>query len=309
MRALARFPQALLLTLLAFLLVVGPAAAAEPADFTVVLIPDTQYYSETFHDNYGVQTKWIRDVTAQRNVKFAIHLGDIVQNPEEEDEWQVADRAHRLLDGHVPYSVLPGNHDGAPGATSLYNKYFGPQRFAAAAWYGGNENGKNDNNYCRFTAAGMPFLVLSLEYNPTEETLQWAARVVASHARDRVILATHCYSTPEGRNATGDRVWERLVRKNDNIFLVLSGHVLGIAHHARVNDSGHKVHEILCDYQGFPHGGDGWLQTLRFAPAENAIYVEAYSPLLDESKEEPPHKYTIEYDMTTRPAAEVGASQ
>lgn len=306
MRALARFPQALLLTLVAFLLVVGPAAAAEPADFTLVLIPDTQYYSETFHDNYGVQTKWIRDVTAQRNVKFAIHLGDIVQNHDEEDEWQVADRAHRLLDGHVPYSVLPGNHDGAPGATSLYNKYFGPQRFAAAAWYGGNENGKNDNNYCRFTAAGMPFLVLSLEYNPTEETLQWAARVVASHARDRVILATHCYSTPEGRNATGDRVWERLVRKNDNIFLVLSGHVLGIAHHARVNDSGHKVHEILCDYQGFPHGGDGWLQTLRFSPAENAIYVEAYSPLLDESKQEPPHKYTIEYDMTTRPAAEAG---
>ena len=34
----------------------------------------------------------------------------------------VADRAQGLLDGRVPYSVLPGNHDGIKGKTVLYNK-------------------------------------------------------------------------------------------------------------------------------------------------------------------------------------------
>ncbi|NQT38003.1 MAG: metallophosphoesterase [Planctomycetes bacterium] len=294
----------LILTLLFSAVAVLPAMAAEPADFTVVLIPDTQNYSEKFPDTYIAQMKWIGDVAEQRNMKFAIHLGDIVQTPEKDNEWQVADRAHRLLDGRIPYSVLPGNHDGKPGKTELYNKYFSPDRFKDAPWYAGNKDGKNDNNYCRFTAGGMKFLVLSLAFDPSKETLQWAADVVAAHADDRVIVATHCYMSPKGRNGTGDRIWEQLIRKHANIHMVVCGHVLGTAHHTSTNDAGATVHEILCDYQGFPHGGDGWLQTLRFVPGEDKIHVEAYSPVLDQHKKEPAHTYTLDYEMSVRETAE-----
>ena len=34
-----------------------------------------------------------------------------------------------LLDGQVPYGVLPGNHDLDDGGTR-YNDHFGPSRFA-----------------------------------------------------------------------------------------------------------------------------------------------------------------------------------
>ncbi len=289
-------PTLLLLSLLSLTLAM-PAVAAEPPDFSIVLVPDTQNYSEKFPDTYLAQTQWIRDVAAERRVEFAIHLGDIVQVAERENEWQIADQAHRLLDGRVPYSVLPGNHDGAPGETLLYNKYFSPERFAGQSWYGGNKDGTNDNNYCRFVARGMRFLVLSLEFDPKEEVLQWASDVVAAHGDDRVIVATHSYMTPKGRNGTGNRIWEQLVRKHENIFMVIGGHVLGVAHQVSINDAGRNVHEILCDYQGFPNGGDGWLQTLRFVPAEDKVYVAAYSPVLDEHNDAAQHTYALDYDM------------
>jgi len=285
-----------LLAVLAIGLALAPAATAW-ADFTLVLIPDTQNYAEKFPETYLTQTRWIRDIVREKNVKFAIHLGDIVQHAAQENQWKAADRAHRVLDGRVPYSVLPGNHDGAPGKTTLYNKYFPPERFENCPWYGGHRGDRNDNNYCLFTAAGMKFLILSLEYNPRPETLDWADDVLEDHRDRRTILVTHAYMRPKGRNETGDRIFNALVRKHDNVFMVASGHVLGVGHQCSLNDAGGEVHEILCDYQGLPNGGDGWLQTLRFVPGEDKIYVEAYSPLLDRYNRQEEHTYTLDYDM------------
>jgi len=277
--------------------VAGVSAAAEPADFTVVLLPDTQLYAESHPETYVAQTEWIKRRAAADRIKFVIHLGDIVQNVDAEAEWKNADRAHRVLDRAVPYSVLPGNHDGGPGNTALYNKYFGPARFQKCPWYGPHLGEKNDNNACRFEAAGMKFLVLSLEHNPTKKTLDWANQVVARHKDRRVIVATHCYMRPGRRDKIGDRLWNDLVRKNDNVFMVVSGHVLGWEHLTSTNDAGRPVHEILSDYQGLPNGGDGWLQTLRFVPERNQIQVRAYSPTLDKVNKDPKHTYTLDYAM------------
>ncbi len=96
---------------------------------------------------------------------------------------------------------------------------------------------------------------------------------------------------PEGRDTacgtaygltdnSGQDIWEKLVRKQPNIFMVVSGHVLGVGTQTSTNDAGKPVREMLVDYQGLPNGGDGWLRTLRFAPDEHKIYVRAYSPVL-----------------------------
>ncbi len=272
--------------------------AAETAEFTVVLLPDTQFYSEQFPGTYLAQTTWIRRRVEADNIAFVIHLGDIVQNHNVEAEWRAADQAHRQLDGAVPYSVLPGNHDMSKERDStLYNKYFSPARFRGRPWYGGSMNASNDNNYCCFSAGGMEFLVLSLEYKPRDEVIAWANEVIEQHADRRVILATHRYMGPKGRTETGDRLWEKLVRRHANLFLVVGGHHIGVAHQASINDDGGTVHEVLCDYQGDPQGGNGWLQTLRFQPGRNEIRVETYSPTLDEHRRRPPHDYALTYPM------------
>ncbi|NQT12249.1 MAG: metallophosphoesterase [Planctomycetes bacterium] len=291
------------------------SSAEERSDFTVVVLPDTQFYSQTYPDTYISQTRWIKDRAKADNIKFVVHLGDIVQNHNNvEEEWKAADRAHQILDGVVPYSLVPGNHDmeyvdrKVLRNTRLYNKYFSPARFDKYPWYGGHMGDTNDSNYCFFEAAGMKFMVLSLEFAPRDETLQWAHQVTAQHSDCRVIVVTHCYMRPNGRDTacgasygladnSGQDIWEKFVRKHADIFLVLSGHVLGVATETSANDAGRPVHEMLVDYQGLPNGGNGWLRTLRFAPAENKIYVKAYSPLLDEHKKDPSHTFTLDYDM------------
>ena len=275
------------------------AIAATPEDFTVVLLPDTQNYAEKFPETYVAQMEWIKCRAAPDNIQMVIHLGDIVQNADVEQEWKNADRAHRVLDGHVPYTVLPGNHDMIEDRrTPLYDKYFPPSRFDKLPFYGGHEGETNRNNYCFFTAAGMKFMVLSLEHVPTEPVLQWADGVVAQYPDHRVILATHEYLGAGAVVEQGLRIHSHVVRKHPNVFLVVSGHIIGVNHQTRPNDAGGKVHEVLCDYQGLPNGGDGWLQTLRFAPRENKIHVEAYSPLLKEHNRQPGHTYTLEYAMS-----------
>jgi 3',5'-cyclic AMP phosphodiesterase CpdA len=304
--------------------VVGVSVAEEPADFTIVLLPDTQNYSESFPDTYLAQTEWIKDRAGDDNIKFVIHLGDIVQNYNDaEEEWKVADRAHRVLDGVVPYSVVPGNHDmGMVGKkltrdTLLYNKYFPPGRFDKYPWYGGHYGEGNDNNYCLFDAGGMKFLVLSLELYPRDETLAWAGRVLEEHRDHRVIVATHCYMRPEGRDkkgglayrmagASGEELWDKFIRKHENIFMAISGHVLGVGLQTNLNDAGLPVHEMLVDYQGLPNGGDGWLRILRFVPSENKIHVKGYSPLLDETNEHSAHTFTLDYQMSSASRKKAG---
>jgi len=295
------------------LLAAGTACGGDANDFTVVLLPDTQNYAEKFPETYLEQTAWISSRAQGDNIRFVIHLGDIVQTAEKVKEWQVADRAQKQLEGVVPYSLTVGNHDmkhegdRVTRGTSMYNRYFPPSRFEKYAWYGGHMGTDNVNNFCFFEGGGMKFMVLSLEFAPGDQTLVWADEVVAAHRDRRVIVATHYYLRTEGRTkdvkpygldgAGPDELWQRFVRKHANIFMVVCGHVVGVHHQSSVNDAGDTVHEILCDYQGEANGGDGWLQTLRFVPKEDKIYVDAYSPKLNKYNTAPAHTYLLSYEM------------
>ncbi|QDS91536.1 Calcineurin-like phosphoesterase [Roseimaritima multifibrata] len=280
--------------------------------FSVVLLPDTQNYSEKYPDTYVSQALWIRQQVKKDNIKFVIHLGDIVQTPTQKPEWENADRAMRLLDGVVPYSVAPGNHDMLlkNRDSTLYNQYYSPARFEGKQWYGGHMGETNDNNYCFFEANGMKFMIINLEFAPRDETLEWAAGIAKRFPDHRVIVATHCYMRPKGRDTScataydiagnsGEQIWQKLIRKQPNIFLVVSGHVLGVGLQTSVNDAGGKVLEMLTDYQGLPNGGDGWLRSLQFVPAENKIHVKTYSPLLDKTNLEEHETFSLDYEMTT----------
>jgi hypothetical protein len=291
-------------------------AVTAPGSFTVVLLPDTQYYSEQYPETYMAQTRWIKSRVKEDNIKFVIHLGDIVDEGRNEKEWQVADRAQGILEG-----VVPGNHDMLGGGKQqaeklLYHKYFPPARFEKCPWYGGHMGQTNLNNYCFFDGGGQKFMVVSLEFQPSDEAIKWADGVIDAHKDRQVIVATHYYMRPTGRgndqrphdpkNNTPEELWNRLIRRHENIFMVVSGHVVGVNHQTSVNDAGRNVHEILCDYQGLPNGGDGWLVTLRFVPAENKIDVRAYSPTLNQFNTDPRHTYTLDWNANPKALRKAG---
>jgi len=296
---------------------VGHAAAADPNEvFTVVLLPDTQFYSEKYPETYVAQTMWIRERAKADNIKFVVCLGDIVQNAHVEKEWLNAYEASHILDGVVPYTAVPGNHDLVTKDkvitrdSTLYNKFFGVQRYAKEPWYRGHMGESNDNNYCTFQAASRDFLILSVEFAPRDEVLAWAAEICQKHPQHNIILATHSYLNLQGRTTgqakvadsttnSGQQMWDKLVRKQPNIFMVACGHVGGVNLLLSKNDAGGQVIEILTDYQNLAKGGEGWLRTMKFVPADNKIFVEAYSPLLKKQNPDSKQTHTIPLDFAS----------
>jgi hypothetical protein len=269
--------------------------------FSIALIPDTQNYSE--FSSYGVyqhQMQWLVSNRVSRNIKFAVHLGDIT-NHDTASEYNVATGAHSLLDNAgFPYSITIGNHDIYPAAEvykreSLFGNYFGQSRYAGKAFYGGAFDSSNINNYTHFASGGLEFMVVSVEFTPRKDVVTWANQVIANHPDRRVIVATHCYMGNNGEYAGGcadnydlegrDGVdlWEELVQRHSNVFMSVSGHVQGVSYRQRTGTNGNVVHEILNDFQSEPvlgNGhvlGNGWLRLLTFDPALNQIRVESLS--------------------------------
>ncbi|MCZ6672560.1 MAG: metallophosphoesterase, partial [Verrucomicrobia bacterium] len=156
-------------------------------EYCLIVVPDTQRYAAYFPHIFREQFRWIRDTSASLNVKFVIHVGDVVEEGEDV-EWIVADQAFSMIEGVVPFIVVPGNHDIDPEpadvglkASTKYNAVFSPKRFADKPWYGGNQGVTSDNSFSYFEAGGREFMLLGLEYGPSEETLAWADLLVGNH--------------------------------------------------------------------------------------------------------------------------------
>ena len=178
----------------------------------------------------------------------------------------------------LPYGVLPGNHD---QPTGLYNTYFGTARFSGRGYYGGNYLSDNDNNYTLFSAGGMDFIVVNLEYNPSTGAIDWADNLFQTFSNRRGIVVSHYLMNTDGSwSAAGSSIYDA-VKDNPNVFLMLCGHMHGEAVRTDTYD-GNTIHSILADYQDLPSGGNGWLRAMEFRPADNQIHVETYTPVLDQ---------------------------
>jgi hypothetical protein len=285
--------------------------------FSIVLLPDTQYYTSKQANNasntYRKQTQWIADHQASDAIQFVVHLGDITNN-NTSAQWQIASDAHAILDAAaVPYTVVTGNHDylvsgGWDRGSSLIGDYFPVSRFSGNPWYGGAYGSNMANNYAYFSVGPMQFLVLSLEYSPRKDVLCWADDLITAHPDHHVILATHCYLTHGGGysggcpdvdyaslGAAGVDVWEELVSRHANVFLVVSGHVGDSEYRTRTSNTGHTVHEMLVDYQfeaecreasasqctnhcyTGTYQGNGWMRKLVFDPRANTIEAVTFT--------------------------------
>src|ERR1700693_4565394 len=62
----------------------GKVASTIGPDFTVVALPDTQYYSSSLYGGtpamFNAQTQWIVNNQNSLNIAYVAHLGDMVQN-------------------------------------------------------------------------------------------------------------------------------------------------------------------------------------------------------------------------------------
>ena len=275
----------------------GIRPATEP-EFTIVALPDTQHYSEAFPAIFTSQTQWIKDNKAARNIVFVTHEGDIVQNASVNAEWVAANTSMSIMDGVVPYGMAPGNHD---EPSSLYNVFFPYTRYEGLPWYGGHYQSLNDDNYQLFSAGGMDFVWVHLDFCPTAAVVAWGSSILNSFP-DRIgMMTTHAYLGLAAERSTHvcgstQYIWDGLAPTSPNLHFMLSGHVHGESRRTDMAN-GHPVFQMLADYQDLPSGGQGWLRILRFVPGDDRVYVQTYSPWLNQYDSDADSEFTLDFPM------------
>lgn len=296
-----------------------------------------RYLVETREEKNLVFVTFVGDIVQHGDGQFRQRLEDgQIRYHDTRAEWDIANGAVSILSrAAIPFGMAPGNHDydnlawwngpDSPGAAPpplsggrTWQLYFGPEsrHFAGKPWYGGSFN-QGLNSYQLFSGGAERFLHLALEMQPPPSTLEWAQKVIADHPGLPVIISTHDWLKPgktersDGTSSAGvgyfagsdhlppDEVWDRFVRKNPAIFLILSGHKwtptkdgISQGENLRIdrNDAGYPVYQVLQDYQGSTigpdgkpgsaNGGAGWIRFIQFDTDKRKMRFYTYSTLL-----------------------------
>ena len=159
--------------------------AADP-DYTLVVVPDTQYLSNYCNAAmYGMMRWVVNNLNASQggvfttNIKAVIGVGDVTNNADP-GQYSAAQTAYSYLDGaNIPWICCPGNHDYASSGTRSIGSgfqtggYFASDYRHAHGAYGALPTGggaslwggsyDNANYYIKLLVGGRRILIFSLE--------------------------------------------------------------------------------------------------------------------------------------------------
>ena len=226
-----------------------------------------------------------------KKIKFVLGLGDITDD-NTTAEWELARKNITRMNGVVPYSLVRGNHDGAANM----NKYFPISEYKDVL---GGVYLQNTiiNSWQELVVGETKYLIFTLDYGANDAILNWADKIIAAHPEHNVIITTHAYLfrdgttldagdvvPPSNKGATynnGDHMWDKLIKKHENIVLVLSGHdpCDNVVATQTKGDHGNVVTQMLVDPQGVDkaQGGVGMVTMLYFSEDGKTMQVETYS--------------------------------
>lgn len=305
------------------------AELTDKNSFTMILIPDPQSYTK-FDANqplFELQTAWVANSIESLNIKAALCTGDLVEqneiripdgvngNQTSEEQWKAASRAFERLDNKLPYVICTGNHDygyeKSENRLCHFPDYFPSER--NSCWrktlveVGLDSKGVPtlENAVYEFiTDTWGKILVLSLEFAPRDEAIEWAKKVIEKdkYANHKVILLTHSFLDYKGERFIkedyklapanyAEAVWQKLVYPSKNIKLVVCGHECNITDNEHnvsfrtdKNKYGKNIPQMMfnaqtADGQWFGNGGDCWLRIMEFMPNGKTIKIKTFSPL------------------------------
>lgn len=283
--------------------------------FSVIVMPDTQFYSESYPEIFCQQTDWIVANRNRLNIAMVSHMGDIVNDGGKQDQWDVAVSCLKTLDGKVVYGIVPGNHDttAANNKTSgfeNYNSHFPAKKFRNESWYVDNFS-ENQNSAIIIEKLGVKMLFINLEIEPSDNAIVWANNVIQKYPGIYTIVTTHKYlpddsttldektafSDPEPNN-NGSQIWRKLVNNNCQIKMVWNGHYHNTDGENKIttlNSCGQPVEQILQDYQTREKGGNGLLRIYTFTPETKKIGVKTYSPTLGTFEKDSSSEFELDF--------------
>ena len=201
--------------------------SAADADYTVVVVPDTQYMAYSCGQAFNNTTQWIvNNLNASQggmfttNIKAVIGVGDCAHTSSAA-EFNIAKTAYQKLDSAgVTWVNPPGNHDyvnptdpatarGA-GLGSGYKSggYFAADQRQAIGAYGTLATGGGSsawggsydsaNYYVTLVVGSRKLIIFSVEYLPRAAVLTWAKGVHDANPGYECIVTTHSFLADTG---------------------------------------------------------------------------------------------------------------
>lgn len=264
-------------------------------DFCFAWMTDTQRYTEQWPQHFINMNRWLVDNADKLRIEYLIHTGDIIDDCDMLYEWENADKAMRILDeAGLPYGILGGNHDVAAGLARYdnYSAYFGEERFLSQPTYGGSYR-NNSGHYDLISAKGQDFIIVYMSWNVYQDEIDWLNSVLQQYGDRKAILCFHTYTRAKYNGSGlldyfGQILQKEVVAKNPNVFAVLNGHYSGSSYEtAMFDDDGdgvndRAVYQICTDYQSYAEGGSEYIKFLYFDLDNNRIYMNSYSPYLND---------------------------
>ena len=195
------------------------ARAADP-DFTLAIIPDTQYMAYQCSPAFSNMMTWIVNNRAasqggvfSTNIKAVIGVGDCTHTTTT-GEFANGATAYNILDAAgIPWVNPPGNHDYVNGGVSTDHSTLG-SGYGASGYFGAASrqsaygsgisipgggsgfwvNSFDTGNYAvRLTIGSRQLLVFSVEFLPRVAVVNWAKALHDSHPGHECIVSTHSF--------------------------------------------------------------------------------------------------------------------
>ena len=262
-------------------------APASGYAYSFAVIGDTQRIAYNYKDKIGLIYDWILDNAEVNKTQFVMGLGDITDQSLDR-EWNLAMyNIRRMADAGIPFSLTRGNHD----TVDTFNKNYSYSEFSSSVE--GSFDDSMLNTWQKFSVGNRKYIVFALDFGPSDDVLSWAEEIIVAHPDHNVIITTHSYLYRDGTTLdasdlypptsgnTGDHMWKKLIKKHENIVLVLSGHdpVGRIITAQDKGDNGNIVTQMLVDfqYEDANQGGLGIVTVLHFSEDSDEIQVETYS--------------------------------
>ena len=286
----------------------------------IVVIGDIQIYTLTpnYYYYYASTMNWIwSQIQHGKNIKSVLQVGDITDNnmPQQYDIFYRATYPTAEL---IPFIACPGNHDYdwdvnqkiTDRYSSRLSQYasFDSTKSRIVAQF---ETNHMENIVVENYINGERYDVISVEFGPRPEVVEWAKQYVKSHSDRRYILLTHEYLTPSGQrissnssaefqvgalaHSTPEYIWQTLVKTCDSIVCVICGHNGFSRHLFSKNSHGRDVAQILFNLQYQPNGGDGWVQIWEFPKNSDYVNVDTYNTITRQYHSESHHSFQFKY--------------